>query len=109
MRLSVCFLIWCCWRAPQNHDGLLTIDEFRESLVRMAPAPVDEAIFKLIVAELDSNRDGLISIKEWLEYCRRHYAMAITMASTDSESPTLLPELPPTHLRYNITPQTLTQ
>ena len=72
MQLRIAFDLFDC-----DGDGVLTIEEFRSALARMAPAPVEELAVQRIVRELDIDGDGAISIEEWIEFCRRRYIVSI--------------------------------
>ena len=90
MQLRIAFDLFDC-----DRDGVLTIEEFRSALARMAPAPVEELAVQRIVSELDINGDGEIDIEEWIDFCRRRYTMSITPDSADGDTSSgILPPLP---------------
>jgi len=81
----------------EDGDGALTLGELRRALDRMAPAPIAAGVVDLIFAELDTDGDAAISIDEWIDFCRRRYAMSVAGASSApraDDAPDLLPTLP---------------
>jgi len=54
-------------------DGAVTHAELLEGLARVATAPLDERRVARVLADLDANGDGLISVAELDSYCRRQY------------------------------------
>jgi len=56
-----------------NHDGVLAVAEMRDALQRMASAPLDDARVDVVLAELDSDGDGEISLTDFNDWMMQTY------------------------------------
>ena len=82
----------------EDGNGEISLPEFHGALERMAPAPISDLAVQSVFDELDADASGNVDIDEWLDFCRRRYAMSVFDAQglSGELSAPLLPPLPQT-------------
>lgn len=79
--------------ADSNHNGVITVDELRESIKRLIPDDTLSLIeLKKVMMAFDKNRNGMIEEKEFIEVIEKARNSSITVVDSPAKPNRILNE-----------------